>query len=140
MSSRARKDFDEWFTDHYDDLSHVARRLHPDWCDLLHHTYLGCVLALRKNKNILDNLPGYVHTSMWNLSTGTFRKLYQISDAPSYTHISSYDMQEAILKISGYNFHMISQLESSFETPLSNPLMEVFSFYFIIAFATGNLY
>lgn len=98
MSSRARKDFDEWFTDHYDDLSHVARRLHPDWCDLLHHTYLGCVLALRKNKNILDNLPGYVHTSMWNLSTGTFRKLYQISDAPSYTHISSYDMQEAIRK------------------------------------------
>ena len=98
MSSRARKAFDEWFTDHYDDLSNVARGLHPDWCDLLHHTYLGCVLALRRNKDILNNLPGYVHTSMWNLSTGTFRKLYQITDAPHYTHVSDYGMQEAIRK------------------------------------------
>ena len=98
MNSRARKDFDSWFIENYDDLSNVARRLHPDSFDLLHHTYLSCVLALRRNKNILDNLPGYVHTSMWNLSTGTFRKLYKITDAPDYTHISNYDIQEAIRK------------------------------------------
>jgi DNA-directed RNA polymerase specialized sigma24 family protein len=98
MSSRARKDFDAWFVENYDDLTQVARRLHPDGPDLLHHTYLSCVLALRKNKNILDNLPGYVHTAMWNLSTGTFRKLYKITDAPDYTHISNYDIQEAIRK------------------------------------------
>lgn len=98
MSSRARRDFDAWFVENYDDLTQVARRLHPDGPDLLHHTYLSCVLALRKNKNILDNLPGYVHTAMWNLSTGTFRKLYKITDAPDYTHISNYDIQEAIRK------------------------------------------
>lgn len=98
MSSRARKDFDAWFVENYDDLTQVARRLHPDGPDLLHHTYLSCVLALRKNKNILDNLPGYVHTAMWNLSTGTFRKLYKITDAPDYTHVSNYDIQEAIRK------------------------------------------
>jgi len=98
MSSRARRDFDAWFVENYDDLTQVARRLHPDGPDLLHHTYLSCVLALRKNKNILDNLPGYVHTAMWNLSTGTFRKLYKITDAPDYTHVSNYDIQEAIRK------------------------------------------
>jgi len=98
MNSKARKDFDAWFVENYDDLTQVARRLHPDGPDLLHHTYLSCVLALRKNKNILDNLPGYVHTAMWNLSTGTFRKLYKITDAPDYTHISNYDIQEAIRK------------------------------------------
>lgn len=98
MNSRARRDFDAWFVENYDDLTQVARRLHPDGPDLLHHTYLSCVLALRRNKNILDNLPGYVHTAMWNLSTGTFRKLYKITDAPDYTHISNYDIQEAIRK------------------------------------------
>lgn len=98
MSSRARKDFDEWFVKNYGDLANVARRLHRDSDDLLHHTYLSCVLALRKNKKILDNLPGYVHTSMWNLSTGTFRKLYKITDAPDYEHVSNYDLQEAIRK------------------------------------------
>jgi len=98
MNSRARRDFDAWFVENYDDLTQVARRLHPDGPDLLHHTYLSCVLALRKNKNILDNLPGYVHTAMWNLSTGTFRKLYKITDAPDYTHVSNYDIQEAIRK------------------------------------------
>ena len=35
---------------------------------------------------------------MWNLSTGTFRKLYKITDAPDYTHVSNYDIQEAIRK------------------------------------------
>lgn len=98
MSSRARRDFDAWFVENYDDLTQVARRLHPDGPDLLHHTYLSCVLALRKNQNILDNLPGYVHTAMWNLSTGTFRKLYKITDAPDYTHVSNYDIQDAIRK------------------------------------------
>ena len=98
MSSRARRDFDAWFVKNYGDLANVARRLHRDSDDLLHHTYLSCVLALRKNENILDNLPGYVHTSMWNLSTGTFRKLYKITDAPDFEHVSNYDLQEAIRK------------------------------------------
>ena len=98
MSSKARRDFDSWFVKNYGDLANVARRLHRDSDDLLHHTYLSCVLALRNNKNILDNLPGSVHTAMWNLSTGTFRKLYKITDAPDYTHVSNYDIQEAIRK------------------------------------------
>ena len=59
--------------------------------------------ALRRNKNIFDNLLGYVHTSMWNLSTGTFRKLYKITDAPDYTHIPNYDIQEAIRKEEAIN-------------------------------------
>ncbi len=98
MSCEARKVFDEWFVENYSDLLQVARRLHRDHTDLLHHTYLGCVKALRRNKNILDNLPGYIHTSMWNLSSGTFRKLYHITDAPEYTHVSNYDLAEAIKK------------------------------------------
>jgi DNA-directed RNA polymerase specialized sigma24 family protein len=98
MSSEARKDFDAWFSDNYEDLGQVARRLHRDHGDLLHHTYLSCIQALDKNKNILNNLPGYVHTSMFNLSLGSFRKLYEIRDAPEYTHVSNYDLAEAIKK------------------------------------------
>ena len=98
MSSEARRVFDSWFEDHYHELVQVARRLHRDPTDLLHHTYLSCEKALRRNKNILHNLPGYVHTSMWNLSAGTFRKLYHLSDAPEYTHVSDYDLADAIRK------------------------------------------
>lgn len=98
MSSGVRKDFDLWFTDNYDDLVQVARRLHRDHLDLLHHTYLSCINALKSNPHILDNLPGYVHTSLWNVSSGTFRKLYEITEAPDYTHVSNYDLAEAIRK------------------------------------------
>ena len=98
MSSEARRVFDSWFEDHYHELVQVARRLHRDPTDLLHHTYLSCEKALRRNNNILHNLPGYVHTSMWNLSAGTFRKLYYISDAPEFTHVSDYDLADAIRK------------------------------------------
>lgn len=96
MSSEARKAFDKWFAAHYDELAQVARRLHPDHLDLLHHTYLNCVKALKSNKAILDNLPGYVHTSLWNLGSGTFRKLYEITDAPEFIHVSNYDLADAI--------------------------------------------
>lgn len=98
MSSGARKVFDQYFSDNYDDLMQVARRLHRDHLDLLHHTYLTCVKALNNNENILDNLPGYIHTSLWNLSAGSFRKLYQITDAPEYIHVSNYDLADAIRK------------------------------------------
>ena len=98
MSSRARRAFDVWFAKEYDELVTVARRLHRDPHDLVHHAYLSCVSALRSNPNILDNLPGYVHTAMWNLSIGTFRKLYKITDAPEYTHVSDYDIADAIRK------------------------------------------
>lgn len=98
MSSGARRVFDSWFTTNYEELSQVARRLHRDNLDLLHHTYESCVKALKKNPNILDNLPGYVHTSLWNLSNGSFRKLYEITDAPDFIHVSNYDLAEAIKK------------------------------------------
>jgi DNA-directed RNA polymerase specialized sigma24 family protein len=96
MSSGAKRVFDDWFTTNYESLGHVAQRLHRDHLDLLHHTYLSCVKALRKNENILDNLPGYVHTSMWNLSLGTFRRMYEIKDAPEYIHVSNYDISDAV--------------------------------------------
>jgi DNA-directed RNA polymerase specialized sigma24 family protein len=98
MISEARKVFDQYFAEHYEELLLISRRLHRDPNDLLHHTYLSCLQALKKNANLVDNLPGYVHTAMFRLSTGTFRKVYEITDAPEYTHISNYDLNEAIRK------------------------------------------
>ena len=85
MSSKARRDFDRWFSEHYDDLVEQARRLHPDNRDLVHHTYLQCINALESNQNILYNLPGYFHTSMWNQAQNLFRKLYEITETPTTT-------------------------------------------------------
>ncbi|MHC5062264.1 MAG: sigma-70 family RNA polymerase sigma factor [Planctomycetota bacterium] len=96
MNSEAKRDFDDWFSKNYDELNMVARRLHRDHSDLLHHTYISCIKALENNTKILKNLPGYVHTSMFNLSLGSFRKLYQIRDTPEFVHISNYDLAEAI--------------------------------------------
>lgn len=33
---------------------------------------------------------------MWNLSLGTFRRMYEIKDAPEYTHVSNYDISDAV--------------------------------------------
>jgi DNA-directed RNA polymerase specialized sigma24 family protein len=100
MNSRARKDFDSWFTENYDDLLQVTRRLHRDHRDLLHYTYIACVKALENNLNILDDIPAYVHRSLWNNHFNGFRKLYFISDSPKKNQqlVSNYDIQEAIRK------------------------------------------
>ena len=98
MSSKARRDFDSWFSEHYDDLVEQARRLHPDNRDLVHHTYIQCINALERNTNILENLPGYFNTAMWNLSANLFRKLYQIHETPDTTPVSDYDLSAAIRK------------------------------------------
>ena len=96
MSSEARKDFDEWFVKHYEELVHTARRFHDSPRDLVHHTYLQCINALESNQNILENLPGYFHTSMWNQAQNLFRKLYEIHETPTDTLVSDYDISEAI--------------------------------------------
>jgi len=100
MNSKARRDFDEWFTENYEDLLQVTRRLHRDYRDLLHYTYAGCVKALEKNENIIDDIPAYVHRSLWNNHYNSFRKLYFISDSPKKNQqiVSNYDLQEAIRK------------------------------------------
>ena len=98
MNSKARRDFDAWFTENYDELVEVSRRLHRDNRDLVHHTYLSCVKALKNNPNVLDDIPGYVHRSLWNNHRNDFRKLYYLSDAPEKPLISDYDLQEAIRK------------------------------------------
>ena len=100
MSSKARRDFDKWFTDNYEDLLQVTRRLHRDYRDLLHYTYLACVKALENNPHILDDIPAYVHRSLWNNHYNSFRKLYFISDSPKKNQqlVSNYDLQDAIRK------------------------------------------
>ena len=98
MSSKARRDFDAWFTQQYDELIHVASRLHRDAHDLVHHTYLECVKRLRKDTEVVRNLPGYFHRSMFHASIGTFRKEYHITDATPGDLVSDYDITEAIRK------------------------------------------
>ena len=96
MNSGARRDFDEWFVKHYEELVHTARRLHDFPRDLVHHTYLQCINALESNQNILDNPPGYFHTSMWNQAQNLFRKLYEIHETSTTSLVSDYDISEAI--------------------------------------------
>lgn len=96
MSSEARRDFDRWFTEHYPELVKTAKALHPDAHDLVHHTYLATVDALKRSQ--IANLAGYFNTAMFKLSANKFRKLYERGDAPEKTLISDYDIGEAIRK------------------------------------------
>lgn len=96
MSSEARRDFDLWFTEHYPELVKTAKVLHPDAHDLVHHTYLATVDALKRSQ--IANLAGYFNTAMFKLSANKFRKLYERGDAPEKTLISDYDIGEAIRK------------------------------------------
>ena len=96
MNSEARRDFDRWFEEHYEELVQTAKALHPDAHDLVHHTYLGTIDALKRTQ--IKNLPGYFNTAMWKLSQNKFRKLYSLGDAPEKTLVSDYDLREAIRK------------------------------------------
>jgi DNA-directed RNA polymerase specialized sigma24 family protein len=98
MKSEARRDFDLWFVEHYDELVLMARKLHRDASDLVHHTYLECVMRIRRNDEVVRNLPGYFHRAMWNGSIGKFRRLYKIEDATPEPQVSHYDLSEAIRK------------------------------------------
>ena len=96
MSSEARRDFDLWFTEHYPELVKTAKALHPDAHDLVHHTYLATVDALKRSQ--IANLSGYFNTAMFKLSANKFRKLYARGDAPEKTLVSDYDIGESIRK------------------------------------------
>ena len=96
MNSEARRDFDRWFEAHYQELVQTAKALHPDAHDLVHHTYLATIDALKTSQ--IENLAGYFNTAMWKLSQNKFRKLYARGDAPEKTLISDYDLREAIRK------------------------------------------
>jgi DNA-directed RNA polymerase specialized sigma24 family protein len=98
MRSEARRDFDAWFSGHYDELVQLARKLHRDPHDLVHHTYLECVLRIRRNDEVVRNLPGYFHRSMFHASVGAFRRLYRIEDATPQNLVSDYDLSDAIKK------------------------------------------
>jgi len=98
MSFEARKDFDQWFADNYDELIQLARKLHRDHLDLVHHTYLECVLRIKRNDEKVRNLPGYFHRSMFNASVGAFRRMYRIEDATPQNLVSDYDISDAIKK------------------------------------------
>lgn len=97
MKSGARRDFDAWFSENYDELVRTARALHPQACDLVHHTYLSIIQTLQRGHKI-GNLPGYFHTSMWKQSASHFRKLYRITDHPQKILVSDYDIADAIRK------------------------------------------
>ena len=98
MSFAARRDFDAWFSENYDDLVQTAFALHPDAYDLVHHTYRSVCQALDANPRIADNFGGYVHTALWKFAQRDFRKLYYISDAPQKELVSDYDLRDAIRK------------------------------------------
>lgn len=98
MSFAARRDFDAWFSENYDDLVQTAFALHPDAYDLVHHTYLSVCQALDANPKIADNFGGYVHTALWKSAQRDFRKLYHVADAPQKELVSDYDLRDAIRK------------------------------------------
>ena len=97
MSFAARRDFDAWFSENYDDLVQTAFALHPDAYDLVHHTYLKIAEGISKGHKV-QNLPGYFHTAMWKHSANKFRKLYARGDAPQKELVSDYDLRDAIRK------------------------------------------
>ncbi len=97
MSFAARRDFDAWFSENYDDLVQTAFALHPDAYDLVHHTYLKIAEGISKGHQV-QNLPGYFHTAMWKHSANKFRKLYARGDAPQKELVSDYDLRDAIRK------------------------------------------
>lgn len=98
MSFAARRDFDAWFAENYDDLVQTAFALHVDAYDLVHHTYLSVCQALDANPKIADNFGGYVHTALWKSAQRDFRKLYHVADAPQKELVSDYDLRDAIRK------------------------------------------
>ena len=98
MSFAARREFDAWFSENYDDLVQTAFALHPDAYDLVHHTYLSVCQALDANPKIADNFGGYVHTALWKSAQRDFRKLYHVADAPQKELVSDYDLRDAIRK------------------------------------------
>lgn len=63
MNSEARRDFDRWFEEHYEELLRTAKALHPDAYDLIHETYLAVHRALKRNPRIVDNFGGYINTA-----------------------------------------------------------------------------
>ena len=83
MSSEARKGFDEWFVENYDDLVASARAFHPDGSDLVHNTYLRTVDALERTGRPIGKYNAYFRQAMWTESTrGAFKSLYTYLDAP----------------------------------------------------------
>jgi DNA-directed RNA polymerase specialized sigma24 family protein len=98
MSFAARRDFDAWFSENYEDLVQTSFALHPDAYDLVHHTYLSVCQALDANPKIADNFGGYVHTALWKFAQRDFRKLYHVADAPQKELVSDYDLRDAIRK------------------------------------------
>ena len=97
MNSKARRDFDAWFSEQYDELVYLASRLHRDANDLVHHTYVECERRIHKDE-VIKNLPGYFHRAMFHASVSSFRKLYHIEDATPTNLVSDYDLTEMIRK------------------------------------------
>ena len=75
MSSEARKAFDKWFAENYDELVIYARNLHRDNRDLVHHTYLLVIRAMSSG-SVIKNMPSYFNRAMFIARTDEFHKLY----------------------------------------------------------------
>lgn len=81
----------------YSKLVASARPLHRDPIDLVHHTYLR--VERQDLDKVLDNPMGYFCRAMFIEATrGDFKKKYELKEAPSYQHVSDYDLSFAIMK------------------------------------------
>lgn len=81
MTSATRKEFDEWFVEHYDMLLGYAKKLHWQAHDLVHHTYIKVV---RQGDSVLENPLAYFRSAMYvNATRGDFQKMYRIRDSIS---------------------------------------------------------
>jgi len=76
MTSKGRKEFDEWMTRSYDTLLSHAAKMHADAGDLVSHVYLRVVA---QGDHVLENPMAYFRKAMWIEATrGQFKKQYAV--------------------------------------------------------------
>ena len=129
MTSRVRRDFDDWFVQAYGRLIESAHGMHREPRDLVHHVYLACVSAAPPD--IMRNPDGYFNTAMWMQATrGPFKRMYvmrhaKLSELPTEdnianqiareeamlltNHLAWFDRQVLRLYLEGYNLRQVSR-------------------------------
>ena len=82
MSKGSKKDFDLFIEENYDKLVNVAKTIHNDPYDLVHHTYLR-IFRLKgvRLEKVMQNPFGYFRRAMFIEGTrGAFDKMYNLNE------------------------------------------------------------
>lgn len=90
-----KRDFDAWFVAEYDALVEMARAIHRDNRDLVHHTYLRCVRAIERGSTI-KNFQAYFNRAMFIVRCDDFGRLYFRGDYPKKDLVSTSNVETKI--------------------------------------------